>query len=137
MGPGDVSSNAQETVRLGEIERTHGRGDPAGFKRPRLLCNLKSLLTCPAQAQLDAGNARRQHPAPVNRAVAYHALKDQVLELLFGERPAGEVLQRLQQLFLGAPEPQRPGRKGPLRSVALTRSYQRCAAPRSARRRMA
>ena len=63
------------------------------------LCNLESLLTRPAQAQLDAGNAQRQHPAQVNRAVAYHALKDQMLELLYGERPADEVLQRLQQWF--------------------------------------
>jgi len=59
----------------------------------------------------------------VNRAVAYHALKEQVLELLYGERPAGEVLQRWQQLFQGAPVPRRPGRKVPRRPVALMRSY--------------
>lgn len=109
-----------------DLENWSGRTAEAvrqDFHAMVFLCNLESLLTRPAQAQLDAGNAQRQHPAQVNRAVAYHALKDQVLELLYGERPAGEVLQRLQQLFLGAPVPRRPGRMVPRRPVALTRSY--------------
>jgi len=83
-----------------DLENWSGRTAEAvrqDFHATVFLCNLESLLTRPAQAQLDAGNAQRQHLAQVNRAVAYHALRDQVLELLYGERPVGEVLQRLQQ----------------------------------------
>jgi hypothetical protein len=87
------------------------------------LCNLESLLTRPAQAHLDAGNAQRKHPAQVNRAVAYHALKSQILELLYSDQPAGQVVRRLQKLFLGAPVPRRPDRKVPRRPPSPDRSY--------------
>ena len=90
---------------------------------PVFLCHLESRWTRPAPAQLDPGNAPRPHPAQVNRAVASQALKDPMLELLYGERPAGAGLQRLPQLWLGAPGPRRLGRMGPRRPVALTRAY--------------
>ena len=109
-----------------DLENWSGRTAEAvrqDFHATVFLCNLESLLTRPAQAQLDAGNAQRRHPAQVNRAVAYHALKGQMLELLYGDRPAGEVVQRLQQLFLGAPVLRRPERKMPRRPTPLGRSY--------------
>ena len=109
-----------------DLENWSGRTAEAvrqDFHALVFLGNLESLLTRPAQAPLDAGQAPRQPPAQVNRAVACHALQDQVLALLYGERPAGEVLQRLQQWFLGAPVPPRPGRKVPRRPASLARSY--------------
>ena len=88
-----------------------------------LVSNLESLFTRPAQARLDAGAATRKHPVRVNRAVAFHALKARVLDLLAGERPPAEVLMRLQRLFQAAPVTVRPERHCPRRPPSLARSY--------------
>jgi hypothetical protein len=88
-----------------------------------LLCNLESLLTEPAAAALGQQSTDHQHSKQVNRAVAYHALKDQLLDLLYGEVPVEQVIAKLQQLFMGSPVSARPERKPPRRKLSLYRSY--------------
>ncbi len=58
------------------------------FHAAVLLCNLESLLTRPAQIAVQESMAADQHPKQLNRADAYHALKDQLLPLLYSDTPA-------------------------------------------------
>lgn len=88
-----------------------------------LLCNLESVLTEPATEALSKQLTEHRHPKQVNRAVAYHALKDQMLDLLYSETPIEQVIVKLQQLFIGAPVSVRPERKPPRRKLSLYRSY--------------
>jgi len=88
-----------------------------------LLTNLETALTEPAAQALREGSAQHKHPKQVNGAVAYHALKTQLLELLYSELPAEKVVQELQQLFLASPVSVRPERKPPRRKPSLSRSY--------------
>jgi DDE family transposase len=88
-----------------------------------LLCNLERVLSEPAQSELAEKTSERQQAVQVNRAVAYHALKDQVLPLLYGDLPAETVIRKLQQLFVGTPVAVRPDRKVPRRRLSLYRSY--------------
>ena len=62
-------------------------------------------------------------PRQVNHAVAFHALKDQLLELLYSEVPIETVVKKLQIMFLGAPVSVRPGRNPPRRKPSMFRSY--------------
>lgn len=98
------------------------------FAAALLLCNLESLLSRPAQQELDQRSAHTEYRQQVNRAVAYHALKSQVWDLLASDEPAEQVVVRLQKLFLGAPVTVRPHRQGPRRKWSSIRSYrfQRC-----------
>ncbi|HYG35389.1 MAG TPA: IS4 family transposase [Clostridia bacterium] len=98
------------------------------FAASLLLCNLESLLTQPAQQQLDERSAHRQAPLQVNRAVAYHTLKLELLDLLAGDEPAERVVLRLQKLFVGEPVKVRPNRQVPRKKWSAARSYrfQRC-----------
>ena len=93
------------------------------FFASMLLCNLESALTAPAAQVLSETSTEHKHPKQVNRAVAYHALKDHMLDLLYSDLPAEAVVQRLQQLFLGAPVSIRPERKPPRRTPSPNRSY--------------
>jgi hypothetical protein len=97
------------------------------FAATLLLANLESLLTRPAAAVLAEPSATVKHPRQVNRAVSYHAIKDQVLDLLQGQAPIPEVIGHLQQLFLGSPVSVRHQRKR-RRKTSWRRSYhfQRC-----------
>ena len=89
-----------------------------------LLANLESLLSEPAQADLTARTQPQTQPRQVNRSVSYHALKLELLELLYREVPAEQVIQRLSNLFMGQPVAVRPGRKPPRRRrPSLHRSY--------------
>ena len=89
-----------------------------------LLANLESVLTAPAQAALDQSRSPETQPRQVNRANAYHALKDQVLDLLYREIPVPRVLHQLQKLFAGSPVAIRPNRKVPeRRKPSFHRSY--------------
>jgi hypothetical protein len=94
------------------------------FQASVFLANLESLLRAPAQAHLDGRRDAREHPAQVNRADSYHALKERVLELLAGERPAAEVLEGLQRWLVANPVSVRPGRVAPRRAPSPARSYQ-------------
>ena len=48
-----------------------------------LLANLESVLSEPTQTVLDDQSASATHPLKVNRSTSYHALKQQVLDLLY------------------------------------------------------
>jgi hypothetical protein len=93
------------------------------FQAALLLCNLESLLTEPASLAVQENCVEHQYPKQVNRAGAYHALKDQLLALLYSELPAETVLQKLQRLFVEAPVSVQPQRKPPRRKLSLHRSY--------------
>ncbi len=95
------------------------------FAATLLMANLESVLTQPATAALaQRSSGQRQQ---INHAVSYHAIKDQVLELLYGQTPAVKVIGRLQRLFLGSPVSVRAQRKK-RRKRSWGRSYyfQRC-----------
>jgi hypothetical protein len=89
-----------------------------------LLANLESLLSEPAQGALDAQHTPDQQARQVNRSVSYHAIKDQVLDLLYRDTPAPLVLAKLMKLFQGTPVAVRPNRKVPRRRrPSFHRSY--------------
>jgi hypothetical protein len=87
------------------------------------LSNVESVLGAPAQEALTAGDAHRQHPARVNHAQSFHALKSQMLDLFYREAPAEEILVELTRLMQAAPVAQRPQRPPPPRRLtSLCRS---------------
>jgi hypothetical protein len=86
------------------------------------LSNVESVLSGPAQQELTAGDAQRQHPARVNRAQSFHALKSQALELFCSDAPAEDILAELTRLMQLAPVAQRPQRVCPRRPPSLCRS---------------
>ena len=88
-----------------------------------LVSNLETLLSQPAQQELQAGDEGRKYPAQVNRAVSYGALKEHLLPLLWSERPSREVLAELQQWMKSNPVAVRPKRKAPRRMFSAFRSY--------------
>ena len=91
-----------------------------------LLFNLESLLTRHAQQTLDAPDTRlapRQHPQKINRAVAYHALKSHLVDLLLGTDPPELVLDKLHTLFMASPVTQRSQRHAPRQPQVTARSY--------------
>ncbi|HVV71480.1 MAG TPA: IS4 family transposase [Verrucomicrobiae bacterium] len=88
-----------------------------------LVSNLESLLSQPAQEELQSGHGQRQYPAQVNRAVSYHALKEKMLDLLWSDRPSAEVLQQLHRWMRSNPVTVRPDRKPPRRKFSAFRSY--------------
>lgn len=98
------------------------------FYSTLLLCNLETILVAPAQAVLTKETAEHAHPKKINHAVAYHAIKHRLLELLQGQTPATDIILELQRLFLTAPVSDRRDRKIPRPKVSLHRSYffQRC-----------
>ena len=89
-----------------------------------LLANLESVLSEPTQATLREESTPQTQPRQVNRSNSYHALKDQVLDLLYREIPAPIVLSKLMKLFKGSPVAVRPNRKVPKRRrPSFHRSY--------------
>jgi hypothetical protein len=73
-----------------ELENFSGRTGEAvqqDVQAAVLLANLESVLSEPAQAALDEPRRAQTQPRKVNRATAYHALKDQALELLDRDLP--------------------------------------------------
>ena len=98
------------------------------FHSALLLCNLETILTRPAQSVLRDQSAEHQYPKVINHAVAYHAIKHRLLDLLYSQTPAAEVVIELQRMFLAAPVTQRRDRKVPRKKFSLHRSYyfQRC-----------
>ena len=94
------------------------------FHAAVLLCNLETVLTAQSAASLAERRTTAQPPKQVNRAVSFHALKDQVLALLYSDTPAEQVLVKLHRLFVGCPISIRPDRKPPpRREASLNRSY--------------
>ena len=87
------------------------------------LSNMESILIQPAQAQFRQASEQREHPAQVNHAVSFHALKSHIIALLLSEEPIHQVLPKLQRLFLDNPVSARPGRKVPRHKQSAWRSY--------------
>ncbi len=89
-----------------------------------LLANLESVLSEPAQAALHQQGQPETQPRQVNRSNSYHAIKDQVLALLYWDTPVPTVLQKLMKLFAGDPVAVRPNRTVPRRlKPSFHRSY--------------
>jgi hypothetical protein len=76
-----------------------------------LLANLESVLSEPTQTALTEQSTSQTHPLQVNRSNSYHALKDQVLDLLYRDIPVDTVIGKLMKLFKGSPVTVRPNRK--------------------------
>jgi len=98
------------------------------FHSTLLLCNLETMLIKPANTVLTEQSANHEAPKAVNHAVAYHAIKHRLIELLYSDTPAIEIITELQGLFLGSPVSRRRNRKMPRPKGSLHRSYyfQRC-----------
>ena len=89
-----------------------------------LLANLESLLSEPAQSALSEQSTAQTQPRQVNRSNSYHALKLEVLDLLYQDVPARQVIHQLMKLFAGSPVAVRPNRKVPRRCrTSFHRSY--------------
>jgi hypothetical protein len=88
-----------------------------------LLCNIETVLTAPAQAALDKQSQNHEAPKGVNHAVAYHAIKHRLFQLLSSDTPAIEVVMELQTLFQGAPVSRRKRPKQRRPKPSLHRSY--------------
>jgi Transposase DDE domain len=88
-----------------------------------LLSNLETLLTQPAQEAVKQSSLPEQQPKQINRADAYHALKAQLLPLLYSETPAEKVIEKLQSWFMAKPLSVAPQRKVPRRKLSFHRSY--------------
>jgi hypothetical protein len=89
-----------------------------------LLANLESVLSEPTQAALTEQSTSETQPLQVNRSNSYHALKDQVLDLLYRDIPASTVIEKLMKLFKGSPVAVRPDREAPRRrKPSFYRSY--------------
>jgi len=89
-----------------------------------LLTNLETVLSEPTQAALTERSTPQTQPLQVNRSNSYHALKLQVLDLLYSDIPVGQVIHQLLKLFAGSPVSVRPQRKVPRRRrPSFHRSY--------------
>jgi len=89
-----------------------------------LLANLESILSEPAQEILDQQTTVGTQARKVNHSNSYHALKHQVLDLLYLDIPIPKVINQLMKLFNGSPVPVRPNRKvPPRRKPSFARSY--------------
>jgi hypothetical protein len=89
-----------------------------------LLASLESVLSEPTQAALNEQRPPEPQPRQINRSNAYHALTDQVLDLLYRDIPVPTVIHKLMQLFAGSPVAVRPHRIAPRRrKPSFHRSY--------------
>jgi hypothetical protein len=92
------------------------------FHSTVLLCNIESVLTAADPAP--SATAEPTAPPPqINRAVSFHALKHQLLPLLYSDVPVERVLEKLQSWLAQARVSERPGRAVPRRTLSLPRSY--------------
>ena len=80
------------------------------------LTGLEAILTAEAQAPLDAKPRRRAQT--VNRAVSFHAIQHQALDLLFSEGDTATRCARLTALFLTHPTTDRPQRNPPRKKTS-------------------
>jgi hypothetical protein len=98
------------------------------FYSTLLLANLETILIEPAQNALTQESATHKNTQTVNHAVSYHALKHRLLELLYSQVPAAEVITELQRMFRAAPVSRRKDRKVQRQKPSMHRSYyfQKC-----------
>jgi len=88
------------------------------------LSNLESILTRPANEQLQEQSRDLKNRQQVNHAVCFHSIKSHMIALLLSQEPVSQVVEKLQQLFLDNPTAVRPERKTPRRKHSDCRSYQ-------------
>jgi hypothetical protein len=93
------------------------------FHSTVLLCNLESILTASTDSMLQKHSSTHEHPKQVNRAVSFHAIKHELLPLLYSDIPIVQVITKLQSWFASAPVIVRPERKLPRRKFSLAHSY--------------
>lgn len=93
------------------------------FYATLLLCNLETVLVGSTNAELQKDSSQHKHRKQVNAAVAFHALKDQLIELLYSNTPIDRVIEKLQRLFRSCPVSVRPERKWPRAKASLHRGY--------------
>jgi ribosomal protein S27AE len=115
-------------VLKGRLELENFSGETAeairqDFHAAVLLCSLESLLIRPAQNVVEQSPQGTKHPQKLNQADAYHALKMELLQLLYSQTPAVEVIRRLQCLFVANPMSVPVNRKVPRRTPSFHRSY--------------
>lgn len=99
-----------------ELENFSGRTVEAvrqDLQAAVLLANMESALSEPAQADLDRKSDQATQPLQVNRSNSYHALKLELLDLLYRDIPAEAVIHQLTKLFAASPVAVRPDRKVP------------------------
>jgi len=92
------------------------------FHAAVLLANLESLLTAPIQEQLQVTSQDTKYVRQVNRADSYHALKHLLLDLLYRNVPAQEVIGQLQKWFQANPSRTIPNRIVPRTTPSFNRS---------------
>ena len=109
-----------------ELENFSGHTPEAvrqDFYSTLLLCNLETVLTASTDAALQ-DSIRSGHPAKqLNRSVSFHAVKHQLIPLLYSDQPIDRVLAKLQSWFAGAPVTVRDQRKVPRREPSFRRAY--------------
>jgi hypothetical protein len=88
-----------------------------------LLSNLETLITQPAQEAVQQSSLPGHQPKQINRADAYHALKDQLLPLLYSDIPPDKVIEKLQRWLVAKPLSVAPRSKVPRRELSFHRSY--------------
>jgi hypothetical protein len=93
------------------------------FHAAIFLSNLETVLTRPAQEQMEQQSQSHQHPKQVNHALCFHALKSRMMELLLSQQPVASVVAELRDLFLANPVSVRPGRTTTRKKVSAWRSY--------------
>lgn len=98
------------------------------FYSTLLLSNIESVLIEPTASTLEEQTQGLNCTSRVNHAVSYHAIKHRLIDLLYSDTPAIEVVTTLQKWFRGAPVTQRKNRKVPRPKPSLHRSYyfQKC-----------
>jgi hypothetical protein len=93
------------------------------FYATLLLCNLEAVLIGGTNAELQKESSEHKNRKQVNEAVAFHAIKEELIELLYSNTPVDQVLEKLQRLFRGCPVSVRPERKWPRGRASLHRGY--------------
>lgn len=93
------------------------------FHATLLLCNLETILVEPTDAQMRQQSLESKNTKHVNQAVAFHAIKEKLIDLLYSNTPLEQVIEKLQRLFRGCPVSARPQRKPPRPKPSLHRSH--------------
>jgi hypothetical protein len=98
------------------------------FYSTLLLSNIETVLIEPTANTLKKESPDLNCTKVVNHAVSYHAIKHRLMDLLYSDTPAVQIVTQLQTLFRGAPVSRRKDRKVPRPKPSLHRSYhyQKC-----------
>lgn len=84
------------------------------------LSNLETVLIGPAQEELSKGASNQQEAPRVNHAVAFHAIKTRMIDLLLSDQPLDELIAEMKECFLRNRQPHRPNRSAPRSSSSWT-----------------